>query len=157
MENYSIKILTNLLIFSIGVGLSCESKQNNTICNSNSKDVNNYDLIIDPVEDIARFPGCENEESKRNCSDQKFLKYIHENLKYEVVNSEEEVGTFILITFLIEKDGTISNIEPLRGETIIKKSNLIQLLKDMPKWIPGSQNGEPIISRYNLPIRVDYE
>ena len=76
-----------------------------------------------------------------------FKAYIADNYK------ATESGK-LKVQYVIEKDGSLSNIVVLEG--INKKSDrrIIKLLKKCPKWTPGYQNGKPVRAMYTIPITV---
>lgn len=108
------------------------------------------------VPEMPEFPGCEKEpkESRYNCSSEKKLEYLFNNLKYDSIKEENEMHGTIVVSFVIEKDGSASNVKVLKGEGI---SNIVDVIQKMPKWKPGYNNGIPKRVRFTLPIRVRWK
>lgn len=112
------------------------------------------------VEEMPRFPGCEqlsNYDESKKCADKKMLEFIYKNIKYPTIARENNVEGTAVVTFVIEKDGSISNIEMLRdpgAECGAEAVRVVELMKNLPqKWIPGRQGNENVRVRFNLPVR----
>jgi protein TonB len=103
------------------------------------------DPIEEPIlapEEVPEFPGG---ESAR-------MKFMHENLIYpEPAHSVNLQGTVVL-TFVIEKDGSLNEIKVLRSVGGGCDEEAIRVISAMPKWKPGKQGGRPVRVRLNIPI-----
>lgn len=78
--------------------------------------------------------------------------FIKSNLQYpEEAKKNNEHGR-VVVTFCIEKDGTITNAYIIRGRTPSLDAEALRIVSIMPKWEPGKMNGEPKRVSYNLPI-----
>lgn len=115
------------------------------------------DIPFQIVEQMPRFPGCENEstESERKlCSDQKLMQYIYGKLRYPILAKENNIEGRIHIRFVVNKLGTVQNVEILRdigggcGEAAAK---VVKSMKNL-KWTPGKQGGRKVSVYYNLPV-----
>ena len=80
-----------------------------------------------------------------------FLKYIFDRYKSP---TEEEVNSKVYISFIIEKDGTLSDIKLIRDPGYGVGKEILKIIKTSPKWNPAIQNGRPVRSSYVLPISV---
>lgn len=109
------------------------------------------------VQIMPRFPGCEDmagtDEEKKKCADQKMLEYVYKHIKYPNKARQQESQGSAIIQFVIDKDGSIINIKPLRGVTREIRAECIKLVKSMPKWHPGMVDGKPVKVQFNLPIK----
>ncbi len=81
-----------------------------------------------------------------------FYKYITENLQYPDKALENGVSGKIFIEFVVQKDGSISNIKILKGIGFGCDEEVLRLLADSPPWIPGKQKGRVVKQRFVLPI-----
>ena len=112
-------------------------------------------MVYKVCEFMPHFPGCANEESiefLRECSEGKMNNYIRENLYYPH-NSRIQTGQhLVVVRFIIEKDGSITNTTVLRGITDIYNQAALDLVNSMPKWVPGQHKGSPVRVQYTLPI-----
>ncbi len=97
-------------------------------------------------------------EGKKICSDQKLLEYIYRKIKYPKIAREYGVGGTALVNFVIEKDGSISNVKTLRGICQSIEYECVNLIKSMPEWYQaGYQDGKPVRVSFNLPIKFKLE
>ena len=80
----------------------------------------------------------------------KFYQYVGNDYK---LPTEDKSGK-IYTKFVIEIDGSISNIQVVRDE-VGGASEAIKLFRNSPKWIPGEKNGEKVRTRYSLPIKIN--
>lgn len=85
--------------------------------------------------------------------------YINKNLKYPDWEKENKIQGRITTNFIVEKDGTISNVKILRSVPNSKNmdAEAIRLVKNMPKWIPGKRNDSIVRVSYSIPIIFSYE
>lgn len=58
----------------------------------------------------------------------------------------------VMITFVVEKDGTISDAKVVRSVASSLDQEALRMVKSMPKWTPGKQNGNPVRVRYTIPV-----
>jgi len=99
-------------------------------------------VIFVPVEDQPSFPGGE----------QALLKYLSQ-IKYPEMAKEGSVQGTVYITFVVEKDGSVSGVKLLRGIGSGCDEESLKIVKKMPKWSPGEQRGRPVRVRMNVPIK----
>lgn len=116
--------------------------------------------IFEIVEEMPRFPGCEDLAGsiadKKKCADEKLMRYLYKNLKYPSIARENSVEGRLYVRFIVEKDGSISNTEIIRdigagcGEAALK---VIEKMNNLPlKWAPGKQRNTPVRVKYTLPV-----
>lgn len=113
----------------------------------------------DVVESLPRFPGCEDEADekiKKSCAERKMAEFISQNITYPPKAFKKGIQGKPVVSFTVEKDGTLSNIKVLReigGGCGKEAARVIQLMNDRGmRWIPGMQNGKPVRVTYSLPI-----
>jgi TonB family protein len=78
--------------------------------------------------------------------------FLNKNLQYPKQASEMSITGRVFIRFMVEADGIISNIKVIRGIGGGCDEEAVRVIKLMPKWIPGKQNGQPVKSYFTLPI-----
>jgi TonB family protein len=78
--------------------------------------------------------------------------YLEKNVKMPVMAKENGVQGKVFITFMVEKDGSLSNPKVLRGIGYGCDDEAVRIIKNMPKWSPSKQNGQPVKVKYVLPI-----
>jgi periplasmic protein TonB len=77
-----------------------------------------------------------------------FYKFIRKNLNQPKDESQGKV----YLSFIVEKDGSITNIQVLRSLSAEANAEAIRVMMKCPKWNPGIQNGKPVRVKYTLPI-----
>jgi len=80
-------------------------------------------------------------------------KYLKDHVQYPVNAREVGIQGTVYLSFVVEKDGSISNVEILRGVGGGCTEEAIRVVKSMPDWSPGTQMGRPVRVIYNLPIK----
>ncbi|WP_269224058.1 M56 family metallopeptidase [Flavobacterium sp. IMCC34518] len=83
-----------------------------------------------------------------------FYKFIGTNFK---VPAELKTGGKVFLTFIVEKDGTLSEFEVLKDMGFGTADEVIRVLKLSPKWIPGKEKNEMVRVKYSLPIQIEPE
>jgi len=116
--------------------------------------------IFKVVEQMPRFPGCEDkkyEKEKEDCAKSKMMEYIYNNLEYPEEASIKGIEGQVVLQFIVETDGSITDIRVLRdigygcGQAALE---VVELWNDMPeKWRPGHQRGKPVPVLYILPVK----
>ena len=79
-------------------------------------------------------------------------KFIQDSLRYPKEALEKRIEGRVYVTFVVEKDGTVTNPKVLRDIGSGCGEEAIRLVKTMPKWSPGEQRGVPVRVQYGLPI-----
>lgn len=98
--------------------------------------------IYTAVEHMPQFPG----------GDSNLMRYISDNLRYP--DAEINVGTQAIVQFVVTKTGEVGDVKIVRrtGEKELD-DEAVRVVKSLPKFIPGRNNGEPVNVWYTLPIR----
>jgi protein TonB len=81
------------------------------------------------------------------------MKYLAENIKYPPLAKESGIQGRVFINFVVEPDGTISNVKVLRGIGGGCDEEAVRVVEKMPKWKPGKQRGKNVRVSYNLPVK----
>lgn len=102
----------------------------------------NTDEVFKVVEVDPEFPG----------GLEALYKYLAENIKYPVMAKNNKVEGRVYITFVIEKDGNVSDAKVLRSVNEELDAEALRVINAMPKWKPGMQQGVPVRVQYNIPI-----
>jgi len=79
--------------------------------------------------------------------------YLGNNIKYPVMAKESGIQGKVYVTFVVERDGSITDVKVLRGIGGGCDEEAIRVVGGMPKWKPGKQRGKPVRVQYNLPVR----
>ena len=81
-----------------------------------------------------------------------YRKFLIENIKYPEEAMKNKVMGTVYITFVVEKDGAVTNVKVLRGIGSGCDEEAVRVVKMMPNWNPGENKGQPVAVQYNLPI-----
>ena len=95
------------------------------------------------VEQMPEYPG----------GDEARIKFLRDNIKYPSIARESGITGTVFLTFVIGRDGRISNIKVLRGIGGGCDEEAVRVVKLMPSWIPGKQAGKSVPVQFNLPIK----
>ena len=99
--------------------------------------------VYQVVEQMPQFPG----------GPAAMMKFIADSLRYPSVVCTGGVEGRIVVRFVVDCKGNIVNPLVVRSVDPLLDREAIRLVKSMPKWIPGRQNGKPVRVIYNVPIR----
>lgn len=99
-------------------------------------------VSIAMVEQKPQFPGGEAE----------MYKWLGANIVYPPAAAEEGVSGRVIVEFVVGKDGSITNVKVLRQRHPALDKEAVRVVKAMPKWIPGRNNGQPVKVTYTLPV-----
>ncbi len=114
------------------------------------------EMIFQIVEDMPRFPGCEQKAIGRNelkkCAQEEMIRFMAENIKYPKIAKENGVEGTVVIQFVVGKNGEIRKAQILRDIGGGCGREALRVVKTMPLWIPGKQRGRPVDVRYTLPV-----
>lgn len=102
----------------------------------------NRNSVYDVVEQMPSFPG--------GISGLKT--YLNQNTRYPAVAQENCVQGRVVVSFVVGKDGHISDVTVLRSVDPSLDKEAIRVVRNMPRWTPGKQGGEPVKVRYNVPV-----
>lgn len=98
--------------------------------------------IFTVVESMPGYPG----------GDEARIRYLQENLKYPQMARESGIQGRVFVTFVVERDGSITDVKILRGIGGGCDEEAIRVIQNMPKWVPGKQRGKPVRVQFNMPI-----
>ncbi|MDR1951151.1 MAG: energy transducer TonB, partial [Bacteroidales bacterium] len=99
--------------------------------------------IFQVVEDNPEYPGG---EAAR-------MKFLSDNIKYPAIARESGIQGTIYITFVVERDGSITDVQVMRGIGGGCDEEAIRVVKAMPRWNPGKQRGRAVRVQFMMPIR----
>ena len=98
--------------------------------------------IFQIVEEMPSYPGGE----------QKLMEYVAKNIKYPQIARETGIQGRVFVGFVVEPDGSVSNVKVLRGIGGGCDEEAMRVVKSMPKWKPGKQRGKAVRVSYMLPV-----
>ena len=92
-------------------------------------------------------------QARKNCSDQALLEYIHGQVKYPELAKTNGIQGTVVARFIITKGGNVDNIELLKDPGAGCGAEVYRILRAMPTWTPGRQNGRVVPVILTLPVR----
>lgn len=112
------------------------------------------------VEEMPRFPGCEQGSipaAERNyCAEGKLIEYISQNINYPDEARQNDIQGVVVVGFTVNKKGKLRGIELLRDPGAGLGEEGLRIVRKMAKektWIPGRQKNKPVAVKFTLPIR----
>ena len=107
-----------------------------------SNNTTDDDVIFSIVENEPEYPG----------GDEALYKFIGKNIVYPKSAREKGIQGTVIVEFVIEKDGKLSNIKVVRSADPALDAEAVRVISKMPKWKPGTQRGKKVRSTFRLPI-----
>ncbi len=104
---------------------------------------NGNDKVFTVVEKMPSYPG----------GDEARIKFLVENMVYPTEAKEKNIQGTVYVTFIVAADGAITNVKVLRGIGLACDEEAVRVVKMMPKWNPGKQDGKNVSVQFNLPIK----
>jgi len=98
--------------------------------------------VFDVVEQMPEFPG----------GQAALLKWIGDHIKYPAVAEENGIQGRVVCTFVVERDGSVTDVQVARSIDPSLDKEAIRVLKQMPRWNPGKQNGSSVRVKYTVPV-----
>ena len=98
--------------------------------------------VFDVVEEMPSFPGGQGA----------LMAFLSSNIKYPVVAQENGVQGRVIVGFVVERDGSISDVRVMRSVDPSLDREAQRVVKAMPKWKPGKQNGSAVRVKYTVPV-----
>ena len=122
---------------------SVKSEQVDPVAQRIKQQINLDNQLFGVVEESAQFPG----------GNEACLKWLSEHIKYPSICREQGVEGRVIVSFVVNKDGSIVDVKTLRSpdENLAKEAE--RLVKIMPKWKPARQGNKTMRSRFQLPIQ----
>jgi protein TonB len=105
-------------------------------------DPSDENYVHKTVDELPEFPGGED----------KMKEYIHKRIKYPKAALEDGISGRVVLSVIVEKDGSLSGLEILRAIDPDLDKEAIRIIKGMPKWKPGKYQGEVVRVQYTIPI-----
>lgn len=117
------------------LGLMTANAQKTVISQSNQS-------VYDQVEQMPEFPG----------GMPAMIEFLQTNLKYPKDAIKQQVGGRVMVMFVVETDGTLSNVRVAKKVFPSLDSEAVRVVKTMPKWKPGKEKGRPVRVNFTLPV-----
>ena len=99
------------------------------------------------VEDMPEVPGGE----------LALRKYIAENVRYPEMAKENDIQGTVYVRFVVDTDGSVKNVEVIRGVDQLLDKEAIRVVQSLPKWKPGKQRGKAVKVSHSVPIKFQLQ
>lgn len=109
--------------------------------------------VFQVVDEMPRFPGCEEAEAIEACAQKKMLEYIYSNLKYPADAREGGHQGTVVAKFVVGANGEILTIDIKRSVFPSIDAEVSRVIESMPNWVPGKQDGKNVAVEMVLPIK----
>lgn len=100
------------------------------------------DEIFVVVENQPEFPG----------GNAAMMKFLSDNIKYPVIAQENGLQGRVITNFVVERDGSITDVQVVRGVDPSLDREAVRVIQSMPRWKPGQQRGQAVRVRFTLPV-----
>lgn len=110
----------------------------------NTAEQSEEEMVFLVVDEMPAFPG----------GQEALFKYLTDNVIYPAIAKENGIQGRVVCTFVVEKDGRITNVEVVRsgGDPSLDKE-AVRVIKSMPKWKPGKQRGQAVRVKFTIPVK----
>ena len=137
---FAISALVLLVIVFAPARANAQDKRGKTT--QTRKNTTTDDKVYDVCEQMPIYEG----------GDAALLKYLTDSVKYPESAKKRGVQGRVVIGFIVEKDGSLTDVKVLRHVDIALDAEALRVVKGMPKWIPGCQDEQLVRVRYNVPV-----
>ena len=100
------------------------------------------DKVLEKAEVMPEYPG----------GDQAMMQFVAENVKYPQEAIDKEISGRVMVGFVVEKDGSISDVKVVKGIGGGCDEEAVRVVNAMPKWKPGMDKGKPVRVSYMMPF-----
>ena len=98
--------------------------------------------VFDVVQQMPKFPG----------GDNALFQWMSNNLQYPVKAAENGIQGRVIVSFVVELDGSINDVKVIRSVDSLLDKEAIRLVRSMPRWIPGKNDGQTVRVNYSVPV-----
>ena len=137
-HNYFLQIISLAAMLTFSLCAGAQNKESKSSKTTNVKQVK----VFDVVEQMPQFNG----------GQEALMLYLSNNIKYPESAETSGIQGRVISTFVVECDGSISNVEVVKSIDPSLDKEAIRVVKSLPKFTPGRQNGYPVRVWYTLPV-----
>ncbi len=138
MKKFSLLLALAITIFApVSAQKTVVAKDNHSV-----KKQIEQDSALDVCDQMPQFKG----------GDVALMDFIRTSISYPKDAAEQGLQGRVVLRFIIEKDGTISNCEILKSASLSLDTEALRVVNSMPQWIPGKHKGKVVRVRYVLPV-----
>lgn len=142
---FAISALVLLVIVFVPAGANAQNKKVKKT--PTHKETATDDKVYEVCEQMPTYEG----------GDVALLKYLTDSVKYPELAKKHGVQGRVVIGFIVEKDGSLTDVKVLRHVDIALDAEALRVVKGMPKWIPGCHDEQLVRVEYNVPVSFRLE
>jgi protein TonB len=145
VENYRMQKLhgERIVYYENGSLKRNELFENDKLIYGNCYSIEGKDTTYFPFYEFPEFKG----------GDSQRIRYLVDNIKYPRKARRMNISGTVYLTFLVRKDGEVTDVDILRGVHPLLDEEAMRVVKIMPNWKPGKQDGKSVTIRFNMPIK----
>ena len=136
------KFLVTLSVMALTIGVQAQVNASPSSRPAVDSVSTQDDFICYHPEENPQFPGGESA----------LMDYLRTNLHYPPAAAKKGVEGRVLVSFVVEKDGSIGNVQIVRSRDAELDAEALRVVKAMPNWKPGALNGSPVRMKFTMPI-----
>lgn len=114
--------------------------------------VQTVQVVDEVIEDDQPFVRAEQMPSFQGGDIMTFRKWVQDNVKFPQIALENGIQGTVNLSFVIERDGSLTNIKVVRSPDRSLSEEAVRVLSKSPKWQPGKQRNKPVRVSFNLPV-----
>lgn len=110
---------------------------------------------LQAVDEMPRFPGCEDLEdaaARQQCANQRLIEFVYRDLRFPEAAKAQGLEGTVIASFVVFADGQVGDIEIVRDIGGGAGEEVLRVLRSMPAWIPGEQDGKKVAVELKLPV-----
>ena len=132
-----------VIVMVILLKASMHAQSDSSMVSSSNDNVADEEMDFTIVEEMPEFPG----------GQQALFAYLGSNISYPDEAIRKGVEGVVYVAFTVEKDGSVNDVDIVRGIGAGCDEEVVRLVRSMPAWKPGTQKGTPVSVRYNMPVK----
>jgi len=142
VQNMEEMVVTGYASVGVGAASSDPGKKVEAVVDIPKGEAPQEEVVFQVVEQMPEFPG-----GMAEC-----MKFLAHNINYPVAAQQAKIEGRVIVQFVVGRDGSISNVEAIRGVSPELDAEAIRVVSMMPKWNPGKQRGRAVAVKYSMPI-----
>ena len=150
-------IILSLVFVTAGAMAQQDQAQLNskTVVPSWAKKTSTGEAVFENPMEMPRFPGCEHlaQEERYPCSINRLAEFIGKEVKYPAAAKEQKVEGTVLVEFVVDRNGSVIDAKVKKSVSASLDAEALRVVRKMPKWIPGKEEGTIVNSLMTFPIK----
>ncbi len=150
------KVQAQVLTDVLNIVSNDQKIESNIVFADDASEFDDFEIVIEEKEEVIEeeeiFVNAEEMPTFQGGDLSKFRNWVQQNVKYPQIALENGIQGNVVIKFVVEKDGKLSNIQVLQAPDKTLADAAVAVLQRSPKWKPGKQRSKPVRVTYTLPV-----